>query len=443
MRPSGVAAAAIVVTGVVVPAAGQCEPAWSTEWLTGPGGVAGSVFAIESSPPRLYAGGSFVSAGATTAARIAAYEDGVWSSVGPGFTGGTACTGADPTVLSLLEVSLPGAAGLIAGGYTATAGAVSTLGIGRWHESAWHSMADGLDLGSCADCCPGVVDLAVFDDGSGPALYATGLFDIPSLGIARWSGAAWEDVGGGLSGFLWGYGQALAAHDDGSGMALYVGGSFDTAGGTPAANIARWDGTAWSSLGVGLPMPVAAFTEFEGKLIAAGGSPSAGDVWQWDGAAWSRLGGQFNGSVVALAVFDDGSGPALYAGGRFRSYAGQTIGGLARWDGSAWVQPAGGVGGSVYALEPEMHDGRQSLLVGGGFSTVGSGVSSHNIARLIGCPGACYPDCDDSGALDFFDFLCFQNAFAATTPYADCDDSGGHDFFDFLCFQNAFAAGCP
>ena len=55
---------------------------------------------------------------------------------------------------------------------------------------------------------------------------------------------------------------------------------------------------------------------------------------------------------------------------------------------------------------------------------------------------ACYADCDKSGSLDFFDFLCFQNEFAAKTAYADCDGSGSHDFFDFLCFQNEFAAGC-
>ncbi|MFG0286163.1 MAG: hypothetical protein ACF8R7_17235 [Phycisphaerales bacterium JB039] len=55
----------------------------------------------------------------------------------------------------------------------------------------------------------------------------------------------------------------------------------------------------------------------------------------------------------------------------------------------------------------------------------------------------CYPDCDGSGTLDFFDFLCFQNAFATGDPYADCDGSGTLDFFDFLCFQNEFAAGCP
>ena len=57
--------------------------------------------------------------------------------------------------------------------------------------------------------------------------------------------------------------------------------------------------------------------------------------------------------------------------------------------------------------------------------------------------GGCYADCDGSGGLDFFDFLCFQNEFAAKTAYADCDGSGGHDFFDFLCFQNEFANGCP
>ena len=56
---------------------------------------------------------------------------------------------------------------------------------------------------------------------------------------------------------------------------------------------------------------------------------------------------------------------------------------------------------------------------------------------------ACYPDCDLNGTLTFFDFLCFQNSFAAGDAYADCDSSGAIDFLDFLCFQNEFAAGCP
>ena len=55
----------------------------------------------------------------------------------------------------------------------------------------------------------------------------------------------------------------------------------------------------------------------------------------------------------------------------------------------------------------------------------------------------CAADCDGDGSLTFFDFLCFQNLFAAGDPAADCDGDGALTFFDFLCFQNAFAAGCP
>ena len=43
--------------------------------------------------------------------------------------------------------------------------------------------------------------------------------------------------------------HALAVGPDGS---LYAGGAFSTAGGTPANYIARWDGSAWRSLGSGL-----------------------------------------------------------------------------------------------------------------------------------------------------------------------------------------------
>jgi hypothetical protein len=54
----------------------------------------------------------------------------------------------------------------------------------------------------------------------------------------------------------------------------------------------------------------------------------------------------------------------------------------------------------------------------------------------------CYADCDGSGILDFFDFLCYTNLFNAGSMDADCDGNGGLDFFDFLCFTNEFNAGC-
>jgi hypothetical protein len=54
----------------------------------------------------------------------------------------------------------------------------------------------------------------------------------------------------------------------------------------------------------------------------------------------------------------------------------------------------------------------------------------------------CYADCTGDGALDLFDFLCFQNDFVAEGDYSDCEDNDAHDLFDFLCYQNAFVAGC-
>jgi len=45
---------------------------------------------------------------------------------------------------------------------------------------------------------------------------------------------------------------SLATFDDGTGAALYALGWFTTAGGVPATNAARWNGTNWSPVGAGV-----------------------------------------------------------------------------------------------------------------------------------------------------------------------------------------------
>ena len=76
--------------------------------------------------------------------------------------------------------------------------------------------------------------------------------------------------------------RSFAVFDDGHGSALYLAGSFITAGDVQARSIARWNGTSWSPVGGG-------------------------------------IGSETFANVSALAVFDDGSGSALYAGGQFLS----------------------------------------------------------------------------------------------------------------------------
>jgi hypothetical protein len=58
-------------------------------------------------------------------------------------------------------------------------------------------------------------------------------------------------------------------------------------------------------------------------------------------------------------------------------------------------------------------------------------------------PGRCEADCDQSGSLDFFDWMCVQNQFADGDMNADFDGDGELTSGDFAAFQALFAAGCP
>lgn len=93
--------------------------------------------------------------------------------------------------------------------------------------------------------------------------------------------------------------HSLLSFDEGSGMQLYAGGEFTVAGGTAANRIARWNGTVWSPLGLGMiGNTVFALAPFEGQLHAAGrfatadGQP-ANRTARWDGRAWWPLGAGF------------------------------------------------------------------------------------------------------------------------------------------------------
>jgi hypothetical protein len=95
--------------------------------------------------------------------------------------------------------------------------------------------------------------LAVYDGGSGPLLCAAGLFDtvggISAPNFAFWNGISWSVPPVGPDRQV----LALAVFDDGQGgePQLYAGGSFSRVGTTVVRGIARWDGSAWSKVGIG------------------------------------------------------------------------------------------------------------------------------------------------------------------------------------------------
>jgi hypothetical protein len=82
------------------------------------------------------------------------------------------------------------------------------------------------------------------------------------------------------------------------------------------------------------------------------GNVRANYIAKWDGTQWSPLGSGTNGpSVTSLTVFDDGNGPALYAGGTFTTAGGVPANGIAKRNGSQWSRVGDGVtAGSISKL---------------------------------------------------------------------------------------------
>ena len=244
---------------------------------------------------------------------------------------------------------------------------------------------------------------ASFDDGSGPALYAGGSFvsagEVNAQHIARWNGTTWSEVGGGCSGDV----LCLAVMNDGSGDALYAGGSFPIAGGVVVNGVAKWDGTSWSPLGSGVaggsPNGVRALCAFDdgtgpaiyagGRFVTAGGV-TVNNIARWRNGAWSAVSGGVTDpnfpwavDVDALAVYDDGSGPSLFVGGYFNHAGTVQASGIARWNGAHWAKLTVDTSMFVHAFAV-WDDGTGPSLYAGFDAGQGSGNILHGIGRWNG-----------------------------------------------------------
>jgi len=156
-------------------------------------------------------------------------------------------------------------------------------------------------------------------------LYVGGAFRVvgntAASRIAKWDGTNWSSLGAGLNDTV----QALTLNNSGS---LYVAGNFTTAGGSAANHIAKWNGSNWQALGTGVqgaPASTAVvrslFMDGTGTLYAGGsfaqaGGVAAANITRWNGTAWSSLGTGVQGAnslVAALTVV----GRNLYVSGSF------------------------------------------------------------------------------------------------------------------------------
>jgi hypothetical protein len=106
------------------------------------------------------------------------------------------------------------------------------------------------------------------------------------------------------------------------------------------------------------------------------------NIAKWNGSTWSSLGSldiPYNmiPGVCALAV----SGNNLYVGGWFTNVGGMSATNIAKWDGGTWSALGSGMNDVVLALAVDEAD---HLFVGGNFTLAGTNVSPHIAQANLG-----------------------------------------------------------
>ena len=241
----------------------------------------------------------------------------------------------------------------------------------------WQALGPGMKF-------PSVVNSIAVNNSdlyAGGGFYFDGGTGISAQNLAKWDGSNWTSVGGGSPD-----NRVRALLLDGTN--LFAAGEFSSLGGVSWTEfIAKYNtlGSAWSSLGnvrIQMMSSVIDAMAFDGTNLyvgETGGSYIAGAPFafftKWDGTGWSTLGTGPNDSVLCLANVNSD----IYAGGRFTTASGVTVNHVAKFDGSSWSALGEGMNGPVSSLIVCGSD----IYVGGAF-TLADGNPANNIAKWNG-----------------------------------------------------------
>jgi hypothetical protein len=211
---------------------------------------------------------------------------------------------------------------------------VSANRVARFDGTTWRGLGSGV-ASNTATALAEARNIAVY----GGELYASGYFTFAGgtavKNIARWNGTVWRTVGVGMdtSGPNTPVSTRLLSAPDG----LWIMGEFQRAGTTGARRLARWDGTDYRPITQGFSNGVRTSVIHNGMLVVGGdflqaGNTAVNHVARWNGSTWEALGAGFNGTVKRLRVIDG----ELYAAGDITRTGFANLHGLAKWNGTSW-----------------------------------------------------------------------------------------------------------
>jgi hypothetical protein len=349
-----------------------------TNWSSLGAGVSGSVFALAISGTDLFVGGRFHTAGDIGATNIAKWNGATWEALGGGVDQGGFYSNVG------VQALYASGSNLFVGGQFLTAGGLPAINVARWDGSAWHAMDFGVFLPDDPEPQGSVQAIT----GDGTNVYVGGLFiqagSIAATNIARWDGNTWQAMGdctGGTATIIY-QGNPLSGNVSALTMqqrALFAGGSFGFAGGVPAQDIARWDGTNWENIGDVTGGSITALESYSGSLYLAGDFTNAGGVATtnaaiWTSGTWSALNADLHPVEYANTVHHFGS--RLYLGGYFSWLNGVSAGNLADWNGTNWLALRTGTGNSLGGLVSALATGGSEVYAAGYFGTAGTNTVS-------------------------------------------------------------------
>jgi hypothetical protein len=315
--------------------------------------------------PAVYMGGYITVASGAYVNNLARWDGERFSTVNGGVDGWVGAVG--------VHDDGSGAALVVGGSFVTVGVNTAAANVAKW-RGAWSPLGSGLSTGASK--------MVVFDDGAGPALFAAGNVSYPngwsSIGVVRWDGHAWWDVGLPTNGRFWGVTALAVLPDLDATPTLFAAGEFVFADGRHEWLVAKLNDHHWIPLGTQRFWEVedlAVLDDGDGPQLYAAGAFTRIDtadvlrVARWNGVEWSPVGEGFNDAVHALRIFDDGQGPALYAAGDFTMSGDNEVRHVARLHAGAWTQVGAGCPYKVTDLAAfPFPDGSPRLLAAQVFS---------------------------------------------------------------------------